>query len=291
MITLKKCLFSLAVMLFAALPAALPAVAGDSVACQSAVVPSTADTITLESKLVTPSVKVTVIHPVWTDDATRYPVVYLLNGFGGDYRAWPESQPRLHQLAQEKGIIIVCPDGRDSWYWDSPVVPQMQMESLITRVLVPLIDSTYPTIADPAHRAITGLSMGGHGALWLAMRHPDLFGSMGSMSGGVNITPFPKKWKMENWLGPYDQNKELWESHTVINLVPTLTPGQNIIFDCGVDDFFAGVNEELHQALLAKGIPHDYTSRPGRHSWDYWRNSILYHLQFFSEVFRKASEN
>lgn len=261
----------------------------DSVVRTTTVIPSTADTITVTSKYVTPEMKVTVIHPVWTADSTRYPVVYLLNGYDGDYRSWPAGQPRLNELAQEKGIIFVCPDGRDSWYWDSPEEPDLQMESFITRVLVPMIDANYPTIPDAAHRAVSGLSMGGHGALWLGIRHPDLFGSMGSMSGGVNILPFTERWKMKQHLGPYDENVERWENHTVINLVPSITPGQNIIIDCGVDDFFAEVNDELHQALLRRGIPHDYTTRPGRHSWDYWRNSVLYHIDFFSEAFRKAS--
>lgn len=253
------------------------------------VVPSTVDTITLSSRYVSPAVKVTVIHPAWTDATTRYPVVYLLNGYGGDYRSWPQGQPRLNEIAQEKGVIFVCPDGRDSWYWDSPEEPELQMESLITRVLVPMIDTNYPTIADPAHRAVSGLSMGGHGALWLGIRHPEIFGSIGSMSGGVNILPFTKKWKIAQHLGPYDENVERWEEHSVINLVPSMSPGQNIIVDCGVDDFFAGVNNDLHEALLARGIPHDYITRPGKHSWDYWRNSVLYHIDFFSEAFKKAS--
>lgn len=261
----------------------------DTVIRVTTVRPSTADTVTLSSKYVTPPVKVTVIHPVWTGDTTRYPVVYLLNGYGGDYRSWPIIQPRLHELAQEKGIIFVCPDGRDSWYWDSPEEPDLKMESLITRVLVPMIDTNYPTIADPAYRAVSGLSMGGHGALWLGIRHPDIFGSMGSMSGGVNILPFKKKWKMEKHLGPYDENVARWEEHTVINLVPSMSPGQNIIIDCGVDDFFAEVNNELHEAMLLRGINHDYIVRPGGHSQDYWRNSVLYHIDFFSEAFRKAS--
>jgi S-formylglutathione hydrolase FrmB len=93
--------------------------------------------------------------------------------------------------------------------------------------------------------------MGGHGGLWLGIRHSDIFGSAGSTSGGVNIIPFPKNWKMADQLGDYESNKEAWRDHTVINLVPQLKPGQlNIIFDCGVDDFFFEVNNELHQALL-----------------------------------------
>jgi enterochelin esterase-like enzyme len=70
--------------------------------------------------------------------------------------------------------------------------------------------------------------------------------------------------------------------------VPQLKPGQlNIIFDCGSEDFFAAVNAELHQALLDAKIPHDYISRPGVHNADYWRNSILYQLLYFNEIFTR----
>ncbi len=163
------------------------------------------------------------------------------------------------------------------------------MESAITRDVVPYIDSHFPTIPDRGHRAITGLSMGGHGSLWLALRHPDIWGNAGSMSGGVNIVPFPKSWKMDAWLGAYDSNREVWESHTVINNIDALKAANlNIIFDCGADDFFAGVNEDLHKRLLEAKVPHDYSSRPGNHSWEYWRNSALYHLLFFNEAFHRA---
>lgn len=98
-------------------------------------------------------------------------------------------------------MIIVCPDGRNSWYWDSPVDPSMQMESFFTDCLIPTVDSLYRTMPARGGRAITGLSMGGHGALWLAWRHPDLFGAAGSMSGGVDIRPFPANWNMADRLG------------------------------------------------------------------------------------------
>ncbi|MDE6157020.1 MAG: esterase family protein, partial [Muribaculaceae bacterium] len=152
----------------------------------------------------------------------------------------------------------------------------------------PYIDANYPTLASREKRAVSGFSMGGHGALWLATRHPDIFGSVGSMSGGVNIMPFPKNWKMAQWLGSQDENRDVWEAHTVASLVPQMKDaGLNIIFDCGTDDFFAGVNNDLHQAMAEAKIPHDYISRPGAHTHPYWANSLLYHLLFFNEAFRK----
>ncbi len=230
--------------------------------------------------------RVAVITPESARPDAGYRSVYLLNGYGGGHRAWLKTQPRLPELADLYGMVIVMPDGRDSWYWDSPVDKGMQMESFITKVLVPYVNDNYDVDRRASHRAVTGLSMGGHGALWLSMRHPDIFGNAGSMSGGVDIRPFPKSWKMAKRLGDKESNPELWERMTVINLVDSLKPGSlNITFDCGRDDFFAKVNNELHRRLDEAGIAHDYTVRPGAHTHKYWGNSILYHLLFFNEAF------
>lgn len=246
------------------------------------------DTLLIESKHLATPMKVTVVVPEAskTDASLRFPTVYLLNGYSGDYRSWGNLRPDMADLADRYGMVIVMPDGRDSWYWDSR--PGMMMESFFTQDLVPTIDHKLPTITDASKRAISGLSMGGHGALWLAIRHSDIWGSAASMSGGVDIRPFPNNWKMKQHIGEQDKNPQAWEDHTVINLVPQLKPGQlNILFDCGVDDFFAEVNNNLHQALLDAKIPHDYISRPGAHTGKYWANSVLYHLLFFNEIFTR----
>lgn len=254
-----------------------------SVTASAAVV----DTITITSTYIEPEMKVVIISPEGQIPGDRFPVVYLLHGHGGRYDDWVTRAPQIKELADQYRLMIVCPDGRNSWYFDSLHDQKMQMESFITRDLIPYIDSNYPTFADPAHRAITGLSMGGHGSLWLGLRHPEIFGSMGSMSGGLDITPFPGKWNIAAALGPQQGNEDVWASHSVINILPDATPGQNIIVDCGIDDFFATVNENVHQAMVQAKIPHDYYSRPGRHSWDYWRNAVPYHLWYFHEVFNK----
>lgn len=244
------------------------------------------DTLSVPATFIDSPMKVTVITPSSKDKNKRFPTVYLLNGFGGDYKSWCIIQPRLPELADLYGIIIVTPDGRDSWYWDSPIDPKNKMESFITKELVPYIDANHPTIPDAKKRAITGLSMGGHGGLWLGFRHPDIWGNCGSTSGGIDIRPFPNEWKLKELLGERDSNTDIWNNYTVINLVPYLNnPGQNIIIDCGTEDFFKAVNDNLHKALLDRKIKHDYISRPGQHDLDYWKNSILYQLLFFYEAF------
>ena len=273
--------------------AALAIALAASLAAATGVSAATGDTLKIKSANLPEPVKVLVISPdeAGARNGKTFPTVYLLNGFGGNHTSWSSLQPRLYELSDEYGMIFVMPDGLDSWYWDSPRDPKMKMETFVTKELVPMIDRKYPTRARRGQRAISGLSMGGHGAWWLAIRNPGIFGSAGSTSGGVNIMPFAKKWKMEKWLGAQAAAPEVWKKYTVASLLPGLKEkGLNLILDCGSEDFFAGVNAELHKALLDAGVPHDYISRPGTHNQAYWRNSILYQLLFFDENFKKDNK-
>ena len=136
-------------------------------------------------------------------------------------------------------------------------------------------------------RAITGFSMGGHGALWLAFRHPDTYGACGSISGGVDIRPFPENWEMKQLLGPYSENPQRWNEYTVINQLPynSKSGPLAIIIDCGYYDFFYTVNQKLHEKLRYYNIPHDFLTRPGGHTHEYWNNAIDYQLLFFYKYF------
>lgn len=216
-----------------------------------------------------------------------FPVMYLLHGYGNNYKIWIEKKPSLPRLASSHNMIVVCPDGEASWYWDSPINPSSQFETFLSKELVEYIDKNYRTIANRKGRAITGLSMGGHGAMWTAIRHQDIFGAVGSMSGGLDIRPFPGYWKMNKQIGEYKDNTERWNQYTVITQLDKLTNNSLAIFiDCGVGDFFLQVNKDAHNMLLQKGINHDFILRPGGHDWDYWTNAVEYHMLFFKNYFQ-----
>ena len=247
------------------------------------------DTIAVKTSYIESPAKVTIVLPEDAKHQSKeFPTLYLLHGYGGDYTNWYKRCPELADLSDRYGIIIVMPDGRDSWYWDWPNNPKMQMESFFVEDLVPYIDANYPTRNEASQRAISGLSMGGHGAMWLAIRHSDVWANAGTMSGGVDIRPFPNNWKISKAIGKLNINPELWDSYTVMGIIEQLKPGQlNITIDCGIDDFFIDVNRNLHKKLLDAGIAHDYTERPGKHNWQYWTNSVLYHILFFNEAFNR----
>ncbi len=245
------------------------------------------DTLTVKSEKMNKGIEVVVIVPDKAINNQACPTLYLLHGYSGDARTWINIKPELPQMAEKDGVIVVCPDGENSWYWDSPNNPDSQFETFVSKELVEYIDTNYSTIKNRNGRAITGLSMGGHGGLWLSIRHKDIFGAGGATSGGVDIRPFPNNWEMKKQLGERDENKELWDKHTVINQLDKINNGDlAIIFDCGTNDFFFEVNNNLHAELLKRGISHDYITRPGIHDGKYWNNSIEYQWLYFCKFFK-----
>jgi len=250
---------------------------------------ATVDTVLTHSIAMNKDIKAVVIKPDDYSTSKKFPVLYLLHGFSGNYSDWILKVPAVEKLSDVYHIIIVCPDGGfASWYFDSPVNKEWQYETYISKELISYIDSHYATITDRSGRAITGLSMGGHGALYLAFKHLDLYGAAGSMSGGVDLRPFPDSFGIEQVLGKYSEFPQRWEQNSVINMVYLLKPNSlAIIFDCGSSDFLFEANKALHEKLLERNIPHDFTVRPGAHSWEYWGNSINYQVLFFSRFFNK----
>ncbi len=252
----------------------------------------TSDTISVYSTSMRKQIKNMIILPASYQKNTqkKYPVVYLLHGYGGCYDTWATyTKPDLAQTASDFEMIIVCPDGLNSWYWDSPINSSYRYETYISKELTTYIDTKYRTTNNRTGRAITGYSMGGHGALWLAFRHPDIFGACGSISGGVDIRPFPENWEIKKQLGNYADNPQRWNEYTVINQIPYNSNSGllAIIIDCGYYDFFYNVNQKLHEKLCYFNIPHDYLTRPGGHTHEYWNNAIDYQLLFFYKYFHQ----
>lgn len=254
--------------------------------CTLSIFASRVDTLSVYSPSMKKEIKVVTIVPEKALQGEKCPTIYLLHGYGDKHNCWIYIKPDLRAIADYSDVIFVCPDGSVSWYWDSPVNPEVRYETFISSELPVYIDQNLPAIADRKARAITGLSMGGHGALWNAIRHKDVFGAAGSSSGGVDIRPFPDRWGIAKQLGELAKNRKLWDKYTVINQVDSLKDGDlALIIDCGDDDLFIKENNALHAKLQDLKIKHDYIVRPGIHNAPYWNNSIDYQILFFKKYF------
>lgn len=246
------------------------------------------DTLQVFSPSMQKNIKTCVMVPDhYKKSKKAFPVVYLLHGYSGNYRSWAKDFKELGKQVDQYGFIVVGVDGNySSWYFDSPIDPTFKYETYVIKELVPFIDKQYRTIADRKARAISGLSMGGHGALYLSFKHQDVFGAAGSMSGGVDFRPFPENWDIKKRLGTITEHPENWDKNTVTNMLDLVKDNKlKLIIDCGVDDFFMKVNRELHTKMLDLKINHDYIERPGEHNLKYWENSLKYQLLFFHDFF------
>jgi putative tributyrin esterase len=262
---------------------------------------ATVDSIDVQSAVMNKTYKAAVVLPAsYAKSKAVYPVLYLLHGGGGHFRDWLTATPDkmlVKNLADQFNLIIVMPEGETfSWYLDSPLDKSSQFETYITREVIEKIDNSYRTVRNGKGRVITGLSMGGHGALYLSSRHPELYCAAGSMSGAVDMNS-------ANWRIPPEfasrikqgfqklvgdtTNADLYAAHSVVNMADRLKKNNlQLIIDCGVDDFLIEANRELHRRLVYNHTPHDYTERPGGHTWDYWQNSLPYHVLFFYQILK-----
>jgi S-formylglutathione hydrolase FrmB len=250
------------------------------------------DTVFIYSKSMQKDIKTVVIKPTsYKKKSNTFSVVYLLHGAFGVSTNWIKKVPELQSMADENQLIIVCPDGSvNSWYFDSPIDSTYKYETHISKEVPDYIDEYYRTIPNRKNRAITGLSMGGHGAMFVAYRHAQTFGACGSMSGALMVNLIKKGYDINKRLGDTTTNKNYYNDWSVLNVIEK-KPSDSlaIIIDCGLQDFIFGMSKGVHEKLVQLKVPHDYIERPGKHDWPYWANAVRYQLVFFKEYFKKVN--
>lgn len=277
----KYQLRSLAVVLFVAL------LAGSTVRAQER-----ADCRALRSAILHTSVRYCVYLPNSYSSASakarRYPILYLLHGLGGNAQAMAISGEwtALQDLRRDHKVgdfLVVAPDGWDTFYINSRDGKTLYGDFFL-REFMPFIEHTYRVRSGRAARGITGFSMGGYGALRIAFAHPELFGSVSSHSAALMRVPpqginagasagNPAAEILTNVYGrPIDQ--KFWDLNSPFLLAQKNAAAllrTKIYFDCGTEDsygFYRGASE-LHRALDALKIPHEFHLYPGGHSVSY----------------------
>lgn len=249
------------------------------------------DTVSIYSAAMHRNIKTVVIKPASYEGSTeKLPVVYLLHGAFGSYSNWIIKVPHIKNLVDQYKMIVVCPDGGyTSWYFDSPVDSSYKYETFVGLEVPQYIDAHYRTISERNGRAITGLSMGGHGGIFLSFRHADIFSACGSMSGALHVTVITNRYDVEKRLGDTIANRKYWHDWSALNVIDQYPKDSlAITFDCGTEDMVIAMNRAMHEKMLKLKIPHDYTERPGKHDWAYWSNAIDYQMIFFRKHFDRV---
>ena len=258
----------------------------------------------------------------------RYPVLVYLHGITGNERNWVDVG-RIDRVldslfaAGKPEAIVVMPDGDDGWYttWNSLAdmaacradslrkepaatfcVPWQHYDDYIAHDIVSHVDKKYRTIRDSKHRGIGGLSMGGYGAVSIALSYPQLFGAAASHSGVLSprfAGPIPfaaparyaetnaqlraLPYNMWKWLAvPFGSDTIGWVSrdpaHMAQRVLTNATKSgvtmPRLHIDCGTEDVYVNQNRDLHAALQRLGIPHEYRESSGAHTWSYWTGHV-----------------
>ena len=212
----------------------------------------------------------------------RYPVLYLLHGLGGDYKDWT-TRSNLAVYTRGLPLIIVMPDGENQWYTNS-ADGTARFEDYLLADLQADVESKFRTISSRYGRAIAGLSMGGYGALKIALRKPASFAIAASFSGAFNVT---RDGELERLIGSSEVARTLKifgpvgsqtrKDNDVFLLASALRPAgaPYIYMDCGIaDTTLIGANRELVIAIHKTGAAYEYHELAGAHSWEYWDRRI-----------------
>jgi enterochelin esterase-like enzyme len=269
------------------------------------------ESLELKSKILQRAVRYSIyLPPGYEANAThRYPVVYLLHGYPSEPHDsetdWVQqgSADRLVDEAIAAGrippVIIVMPDAKTTFY-SNTVDGAVRYEDMFVEELTPFIDRTYRTRPQRMFRSVAGLSMGGYGALMLAMKHPDLFSAAAALSPGLRseqeLKDTPDAQYEQFWAPLYGAGLKgdarvggAWRTQSPLGMAQTLPVVQlkrtRWWIDMGDDDFLAQGGAALHIALRQRQIPHEYRVRDGAHDWLYWRTGLIPALEFLAKSY------
>jgi len=243
-----------------------------------------------------------VLPPSFDSDKTKhFPILYYLHGLGDNEQffvhsgAWNLVED-LREKNELKSFLIATPNGGAGFYINAKD-GKNRYEDFLLQEFFPFIEERYRAAPGRANRAISGVSMGGYGALHLAFRHPQLFGAVSAHSAalieklpgflGTSPSSSPRARVLGGVFGnPPDP--AFWDQHSPLVLARTANlAGLKIYFDCGDNDdygFYSGA-AALDKTLTARRIPHEFHLYPGRHDPAYFAEHLPASLQFHSRLF------
>jgi len=220
-----------------------------------------------------------------------YKTLYLLHGVFGSYIDWV-SGTNIQRWAEERDLVVVMPSGDNRFYTDGDL-PDAKYSQFIGEELVELTRKSFPLSRKREDTYIAGLSMGGYGALYNALRHNETFSCVAALSGANIVegvgerkangkTIFDSRAYAEACFGDLDKVMETdrnleWRARQLIEEKLTLP---KVYMACGTEDGGLESNRALSEYLKGLGFDVTFEQGPGAHEWDFWNRYILHVLDW-----------
>jgi putative tributyrin esterase len=220
-----------------------------------------------------------IVMPSSISAGQKLPVVYLLHGGGGGYRDWTNYSDVAKYA--ESGLILVMPEGGSSYYTNSAGHPEDRYEDYIVKDMISEVESRYPAAPDRENRAIVGVSMGGYGAVKIAMKHPELFVFAGGISAAVDVPTRPfsikrlSQWRFHSSIfGP--GGSQTRHDNDPYALARTVDPSRMpyLFLTCGEQEGLLPANRKLAAILAERGFAYEFHMGPGDHNWLQWNQQL-----------------
>ncbi len=234
----------------------------------------------------------------------RYPVLYFLHGLGDNEQTlfnsggWTllDDLRNQHKMGD---FLIVAPEGRRSFYINS-ADGSVRYDDFFLQEFIPQIERKYRILPGRSGRAVSGISMGGYGALRFGFAHPELFSAVSAQSAAL-ITESPQTLDSASQTGsPLQEvlapvfgkpiNVPHWNQNSPLVLARRSADALrklSIYFNCGQDDNYGFEKGAvvLHEELQKEGVKHEYHAYPGDHSLTYFLSHFAEVMEFHSKAF------
>jgi|SRR5271154_2241924 len=220
-----------------------------------------------------------IVMPTSIAPGQKLPVVYLLHGGGGGYRDWTNYSDVAKYA--ESGMILVMPEGNSSYYTNSAERLADRYEDYIVNDVISEVERKYPAASGRQNRAIVGVSMGGYGAVKIAMKHPELFAFAGGLSAAVDVPTRPfsikrlNQWRFHSSIfGP--SGSQTRRDNDPYALARTVDPSRvpYLFLTCGEQEGLLAANRKLTTILADRGFKYEFHTAPGDHNWLQWNAQL-----------------